>query len=202
MGTIFFGINSFRDESIQAGRIQFITGIQNTLNAAYPTQKIALMINNNQFQFDNVNEKEKVAAFFASVQNFDISSSRITQFKDTIQKVAGDLYDKVLGHLQLMQRIYQVSPTPDVLNTLIKKGYTSAYSISSISQNAFIKKEAADLGGEDIAFSVYNRARYQVMRAQHTLFKLRDTQDRATPSKIISGDQQKAISDYINTLNS
>jgi hypothetical protein len=181
----------------------YIAGMQAVLNAAYSTQKIALMIDNNQLSFSDANVKEKVSAFLSAAQGkgFDISVSRATDFSDVIKEVAGNLSDQVLRQVQLMQRIYQISPTPEVMNTLISKGYTSAYHVASISQNTFVNTEAADLGGANVALSVYNRARHQVMRAQHTLLKVRDTQDKATPSKIITPEQQKTISDFLDKLS-
>jgi LysM repeat protein len=181
----------------------YISGMQAVLNAAYPTQKIALMINNNQLSFSDANVKEKVAAFLTSAQGkgFDISASRVSDFNNVIKEIAGTLYDQVLQHVQLIQRVYQISPTPGVMNTLIAKGYTSAYHVASISQNTFINTETAELGGADVAFAVYNRARHQVMRAQHILLKVRDTQDKATPTKIITSEQQEAIRDYLSTLS-
>jgi len=180
----------------------YVAGMQAVLNAAYPTQKIALMIDNDQLSFSDANIKEKVSAFLSAAQGkgFDISVSRVSDFDKLIKEVAGELHDQVLQHLQLIQRISQISP-PEVMNTLISKGYTSAYHVASVSQNTFINTEATNLGGADVALAVYNRARHQVMRAQHTLLKLRDTQDKATPTKIIHSEQQKAIRDYLNTLN-
>lgn len=181
----------------------YITGMQTLLNAAYPTRKIALMINNNQLSISDANVKSKVSAFLQAAEpnGFDISVSRATDFGSTIKQVAGNLYDQVLQQVQVIQRIYQVSPTPEAMNTLMSKGYSSAYQIAAVSQNAFINAMTADLGGADVALSVYNRARHQVMRAQHTLLKIRDTQDKATPSRIITPEQQKAISDYLVRLS-
>lgn len=181
----------------------YIADMQTTLNAAYATKKITLMIADNQLQLNDSGVKEKLSAFLSAAQNFDVSSSRINdpQFDGVLKRVAGDLYEKTRQQLKLIQRIYQVSSTPEVMNALIARGYTSSYHISSVSQNTFINKEAANLGGADVAFSVYNRARHQVMRAQHTLLKVRDGQDNATPSKIVTGDQQQAINKFLNSLN-
>ncbi len=194
--------DSVPGDTPQGKASNYVAGMQAVLNAAYPTQKIALMIDNNQLFFSDANIKEKVSAFLSTAQRkgFDISVSRVSDFDKLIKKVAGELHDQVLQHLQLIQRISQISP-PEVMNTLISKGYTSAYHVASVSQNTFINTEAADLGGADVALAIYNRARHQVMRAQHTLLKLRDTQDKATPTRIINSEQQKAIRDYLNTLN-
>jgi hypothetical protein len=194
--------NSVPGDTPEIKAANYAAGMQNMLNAAYPTQKIALMIKSNQLQLNDANVKEKVSAFFSTSATFDISSSRLTdpEFDSVLKQVAGNQYGQVQKQIQQMQRIFMVSPTPDVMNTLISKGYRSAHHISSISQNTFISLEANDLGGADVAFSVYNRARHQVMRAHHMRLKLYDTQDKATPSKIITAKQQQAITSYLNNL--
>jgi hypothetical protein len=172
----------------------YILGIQNILNISFATQKIALMLKNNEIPTADAVVRDKVSTFLATAKGFDFNSSRIVDFDPTIKDIAGDKQADVRSHLQLIQRIYLVSPTPDAMRILISRGYTSAFHISSISQNAFIASEADSLGSSDIAFAVYNRARQQVMRAQHTVLKMRDAMDTATPSKIISADQKAAIS--------
>jgi len=181
----------------------YITGMQTLLNAAYPTRKIGLMIDNNQLPISDANVKGKVSAFLKAAQakGFDISVSRATDFESTLKEVAGNLFDQVLQQVRLIQRVYQISPTPKAMNVLLAKGYGSAYQIASMPQNTFINTTAVDLGGADVALSVYNRARHQVMRAQHTLLKVRDTQDPTTPSKIITPVQRNAIGDYLDTLS-
>jgi hypothetical protein len=191
------------DEEIAAN---YVNGMQNLLNGAYPTQKIALMVNDKDtpFPIKDANLKEGVAAFLSKAQNFDISTMRITDFDNTINEVVNndkDKHDQLLNQLQIIQRIYQVSPTPNIMYALLKKGYTSAYNISSITQNTFINTEGHYLGSSDIAFSVYNRARFQVMRGQQILLKIQDTQDKTIPSKIITPQQQQGISTFLNNLN-
>ncbi len=181
--------------------VNYINNIQSTLVAAYPTKKIALLVAGNQILFKDPEVKERVTAFFTAAPEFDISRSRVSGFNQVLKEVAGKLYDPVVQNLQLMQRIYQVSPSPQVMTILLGKGYTSAYHISSMSQNAFINTEAENIGGATIAADVHNRARYQVMRAQQIMLKIRDTQDKASPVKIITADQQTQIMDAINKLN-
>jgi hypothetical protein len=182
----------------------YISGMQNLLNASYPTQRIALMVTGNQVPIKDSSVKTAVSAFFKAAQGFDMGSSRITDpnFDKILKNAAGNQYNLAQQQLLLMQRIFQVSPTPDVMTVLLSKGYTSASHISSVSQNLFISREASSLGGEDVAISVYNRARHQSMRAHHIILKTMDTQDRATPSKIITTQQQQTISNYLANLNS
>ena len=92
----------------------YITAIQNLLNANYPTQKIALMVNQNQFQLNDL--QEDMVSFFSNNPDFDISSTNIAglQIGTYVKNVSG-----VKAQLSLMQRVYQVSPTPDAMSTLM-----------------------------------------------------------------------------------
>lgn len=179
----------------------YISGMQGLLNATYPTPKIGLMIRNGQLPIVDANVKEAITAFLTAAPDFDISSSRISSFDKAITTAAGKYHDQVVTQLQVMQRIYQVSQTPDIMNTLLQRGYASAYNIAYISQHTFVNTESANLGGDDIALSVYNRARNQVARAHYTFLRIRDTQDAATPATIISPAQRAAVSNSLSQIN-
>lgn len=181
----------------------YIQSIKNILYATFPTKKIALMTAAGDIAIKDANIKERLNTFFTSATDFDISTTRVTDTATDkiVKQISGDLYSSVQQQLLVMQRIFQVSPTPEVLGILLSKGYTSAYHISSKSQSTFISEEASDLGGAGVAFSVYNRARHQVMRAQHVLLRIRDTQDQAIPTAVISTQQKQTITSFLNTLN-
>lgn len=178
----------------------YIGSIQNFLNAAYPTKKIASMIHNKELSFDDDGIKEKVSDFFVEAKDFDISTSRVSDFTEVTKKVAGNSFDKVQRSLLQIQRIYQVSPTPEVMNILINKGYQSAYHIASIPQNTFMKKEQDGLGGAEMTASVYNRARHQLMRGKQFMDKVRDIIDKVAPGTVISGDQQNKVASEIGKM--
>ncbi len=187
---------STEEESVQI----YLNSILNTLNSSFPTQRVALMITSGELQIENSKVKERVERFLTGESDFDISVSRITAFSKEIGEISGkELFDPVVANLQQLQRIYQISPTPETMSNLLARGFTSAHQVAQISERTFIEQEAKALGGPAVALAVYNMARHQLMRAQHALLKLRDTLDTSMPSRIISPKQRQSISDFINT---
>jgi hypothetical protein len=170
----------------------YITAIQNILNAAYPTQKIALMVSQNQFSFNGL--QEDMDSFFSNNPNFDISSANIAGLSigTYVQNVSG-----VKAQLSLMQRIYQVSPTPDAMTTLMSKGFGSAVDIVNVPQQSFVEVHATDLGGAEIALSIHNRAVHQYLRSQHMLMMARGVTGSALPATIVTSTVRNALQQKI-----
>lgn len=166
----------------------YITGMQNVLNAAYPTQKIALMVSQNQFSLNNL--QGDMVSFFTNNPNFDIASTNIAglQIGTYVKNVPG-----VKQQLSSMQRVYQVSPTPDAMATLMSKGFGSAMDIVNVPQQSFVDVHATDLGGADIALSVHNRAVHQYLRNQYMLLKTRGVSNSAIPASMMTGAQKVAL---------
>jgi len=176
----------------------YINVMQGLLVAAYPTKKISLMIAQNQIAIKDAAVKQGISEFFRAAKDFDIANSKLSSFDNIIQQVAEKNHESVLQHLQVLQRVYQLSSTPEIMSALIGNGFTSAYQIARMPRNSFVTQQAKKLGGADVAISVYNRAQFQLMRAQQILFKIRDTQDKTIPCKIVSASQQQAVIDTIN----
>ena len=73
-----------------------------------------------------------------------------------------------------IQRVYQVSTSPEVMNTLMEKNLTSAYTIANIPQKSFIKRYALDLGGYNNAFAIHQRASFISTRAEMVAMHCRE----------------------------
>jgi Tc toxin complex TcA C-terminal TcB-binding domain/Neuraminidase-like domain/PA14 domain/Salmonella virulence plasmid 28.1kDa A protein/Putative peptidoglycan binding domain len=166
----------------------YITAIQNLLNGAYPTQKIASMVSANQFPLNEL--QGDMVSFFSNNPNFDISTANIAGLAigTYVQNVNG-----VKTQLSLMQRVFQVSPTPDAMTTLIGKGFASAMDIVNVPQQSFVDVHAADFGGADIALSIHNRAVHQYLRSQQMLMKSRGVTSSALPASLVGSSQKAGI---------
>ncbi len=190
------GIPDFIKANTEDERIKIYTDqFQTVLNAAFPTQKIALMLKKQQLAVEDVNTKNGINNFISQNPKFDISSSRIHEFEQEIKTAAPNNYENVTNELKRMQRIFQVSPTPDVMNVLMEKNLNSAYAITSIPKKSFVKMYSDALGGEQVAEAVYQRSHYIGTRAAEQSMKMYDLSHGIAPGYAYSG------SDYEDVMN-
>jgi Tc toxin complex TcA C-terminal TcB-binding domain/ABC toxin N-terminal region/Neuraminidase-like domain/Salmonella virulence plasmid 28.1kDa A protein/Putative peptidoglycan binding domain len=109
-------------------------------------------------------------AFLDANPDFNLlarSLSRIFESKDYVIEADWD-QQTLMAELSTVQRVMRVSfrgQDETVVNGLLTKGYSSAFSIVRKSRDSFIRHAAQDLGGESRAKEVYRNARFQVSRA-------------------------------------
>ncbi|MEQ1529053.1 MAG: Tc toxin subunit A, partial [Methylococcales bacterium] len=166
----------------------FIANMRNVLHAAYPTQKIAGMVRKGEIP--TLNLSNDLLAFFDKASDFDFANARIEDFEPIIQAVAPQQAEQVRASLQTLQRVFQISPSPEALTGLMAQGIHSAFQVAVIPEAAFVKTYAAKLGGADVAMSVHSRANYVVSKANDTLMTTYELTHAMTPAAINVGNMQ------------
>lgn len=159
----------------------YMGDLKNLLNAAYPTQRIGLMIGQNKLTYADANVATGLTAFFEKADQFDMGVSRVDDFAETLRTTTGDHHNTVRDELLTLQRLYQVSPSPEALSRLKDTGLKSAYEISSIPEQTFINEYGKSLGGANWAKAVHDRATYQTARLEHATVSLHETLYGASP---------------------
>jgi len=160
----------------------YIEEMQDILHAAYPTQKIALMIRHHEIRHEDPTITEALNAFFVQATAFDFSTSRVEDFNEVISSVANGRQLEVKSELQKIQRLYQVSPTPQTMVALINIGFKSAFEIASIPGKSFMAMYSERLGGEEKAVAVLNRANYQALRLQNVALTVQEMVSGVNPA--------------------
>lgn len=169
------GIPSFIKGDNDAVRAQNYTALlQNTLNAAYPTQKIAAMVKNEELSIKDQAVRTGISNFLQQNAGFDFSSSRIQEFEKEIKAVAQENYEILNGELKRIQRVFQVSTSPAAMAVLMQNNLNSAYSIASIPAKSFAKMYGGPLGGEQHAHAIHQRSTYLNTLATERAMKLHD----------------------------
>lgn len=179
-------------------KLLYIANIQNTLNASFPTEKIALMVKNDELKYDEY-VKPLLGTFFETDTTFDFKTSRVIDHKTAIDSVtngnaqhAADL----THHLQTIQRVFQVSPTVQAMAKLLDLNMTSAYKIANIPEESFVQNYGYDLT-EDIARKVHARAAYQTLRTQNIAMMIHELTNGIMPAATTFSAQQKEIAAVI-----
>ncbi|MCP4401896.1 MAG: hypothetical protein GY801_31925, partial [bacterium] len=180
-----------KDEAEKANR--YTEQIQNMLHAAYPTQKIALMVKSREFPIEDANVAEGVSAFISNNERFDIAGSRIHEFEEEIKDASPDHHEKVTRELFAMQRIFQVSPNPQVMSRLKESGLNSAYAIASIPGKSFIKMYGDAFGEAQYARAVHQKATYINTRSEHIAMRMQEMSHGATPSSAMSQGEYNQV---------
>jgi hypothetical protein len=184
---------------------QYAKTIQNALNMAFPTQKVSAMLNGQELKFADPDLAPMISQFIANTPAFDFRTSRITDFADDINKNISTNYQaEATSQLQLLQRLFQVSPTSDAMTVLLNAGYQSALHIASVPASVFVATYSASLGS-DVAQAVHDRAAFMARRSEGTAVKFMDYLKNASPVYIINSSMRAAVgaslSDPTNPAN-
>jgi hypothetical protein len=140
--------------------------MQGQLNAAFPTQRIAKMVEKNELPTEQIGILKSIGTFLTKNEQFDIASSRILDFDSEIKAAAGDDFNEVRSELMKIQRVFQVSASPGAMKVLMENNLHSAYTIANIPRKNFIKTYGNALGDEHTAFAIHQRASHISIRAE------------------------------------
>ncbi len=168
--------------------------MQNLLNAAYPTRRIARMVAKEQLPIASGAIASGISEFLAKNQHFDLAASRIHDFAEQIQGVAGEQANAVQQELLKLQRVFQVSTTPEAMSTLLRHNLTSAYSIARIPRKSFLQTYGEALGGEKVALAIHQRAEHIATRAETAAMHLVEYTQGPVPHMVIGDLDRQAIS--------
>lgn len=160
--------------------------MQKLLNAAFPTQRIARMVDSRELSIEKNVVSQSIQSFLKENRKFDFAASNIDDFNKEINVVALENADEVKNELKKIQRVFQVSTSPDAMSTLLKNGLQSAYAIASIPRKNFINTYGKELGSKAIARAVHKRASHINTGAEMNVMNLLQFGgNTATPAKAI-----------------
>jgi Tc toxin complex TcA C-terminal TcB-binding domain/ABC toxin N-terminal region/Neuraminidase-like domain/Salmonella virulence plasmid 28.1kDa A protein/PA14 domain len=159
----------------------YVKSLKTTVDSAFPTLRIASMLDKNELPV-----VKGISDFLNKNSNFQFEKSRIHDFENQILAIAGENYEEVKDELFRMQRVFQVSPSPEVMSILMDKELNSARTIAGIPLKSFIKKYSSELGGDDIAEATHRRARVISTRTEFMATHILDHTTSLTPEAVMS----------------
>ena len=95
--------------------------------------------------------------------------------------------------LMTLQRVFQVSASPETMSVLMENKLHSAYTIANIPRRAFIDTYGQKLGGERVAFAIHQRADFISTRAEMNALHLKEAANSPTPQMIMGKAEQAEI---------
>jgi hypothetical protein len=123
------------------------------LRISYPTAAIAQMIATDTVKLDN---GSAVAKFLTEQQGkFELTANPIRQY---LAQNEIDADKAMIGDIQRVQRVIQLTPSDDAMRVLIESKLDAAYHIVQQDRAGFISTLGAKMGGAEVAARVYDRA--------------------------------------------
>lgn len=166
--------------------------IENRLNKSFPTQRIAKMVEKDELPIEKTRVSKSISAFLSKNPKFDFAGKRIHDFKKEIKEIAGKDYDEVRNELKKIQRVFQVSTSPEAMSVLMEKNLHSAYTIANIPRKSFVKTYGNALGGEDVASAIHQRASHISTRTEMIAMHMMEYSHGLIPQKIMGPNEYKA----------
>ena len=165
----------------------YVEQVQNLLNAAFPTKRIAQMVRRNTLPIEKSKVARTIDSFLKKTPHFDISTSRLHQFDKELKDVAKGQYAEVRAELAKIQRTFQVSPTPEAMAGLMEHALTSATDIAAIPRKNFIRTYGNAVGGEHVAYMIHQRATQVAARSEMTVMRMLDYTQATAPAFALGG---------------
>ena len=192
------GIPDFVEGNTDEEKVaNYASQVQTLINAAYPTQKIAVMLGKQELPVKNAEVSKGIKTFLSQNKEFEIGKTPVHEFAEELKSVTKENYTEAKNELNRMQRVFQVSPSPTVMATLMEKNLNSAYSITSYSKKNFIKMHSDSLGGDVMAEAVYQRAEHISTLAAERAMKMYDLSHLAAPAYAYSESDRKQVVDLL-----
>lgn len=180
------------DTDINSSKNKYIENIQNKLNEALPTERIALMAERNELEIESAHVAKSIVAFLANNRSFNIVTSRIDNFNEQIREVAGNDTSEVIKELKICQRLEQITKEPQSIQYLKRNNIYAARMIAEIPRRIFVKQHADGLGGTKRAELLHGHSTYLSKRAEHNGMTLMDYTGQKSPDAVMAVSERES----------
>jgi peptidoglycan hydrolase-like protein with peptidoglycan-binding domain len=163
--------------------------LQSQLHAAFYNEKVSLMVNKNEIKMADTNVRDKIFQFLTTTK-FDLRTNRLFDktdangqtFQDKFDQIAGDQKETAKEEFNKIHRVFQFSPSPELLIKILDKGIDSATMVASMPFSTF-KDQYKDLADEQTLLSIHQRASHIVSMLEYSILTLNSlTQSSKVPA--------------------
>lgn len=137
-------------------RANYASFLAEQLRLSYPTAVVAERVRAGEIPLSSSKAQADVYRFLSETQGrFELGANPVQPF---LERERLRLDPESVSQLKALQRAYQLSPSDQALAGLLREGLDSAYSITQRSEDEFVERYAANLGGVQSARLVYAKA--------------------------------------------
>ncbi|MEO8763601.1 MAG: hypothetical protein ABI416_04905 [Ginsengibacter sp.] len=160
------------------------------LNAAHPNEKVSMMVKTQEESGIQDSAVRDALNEFLTSTGFDLRLNRLTDrpdpasdtFQTRLDAISGERKADVKKALNRVQRVFQFSPSPDIMTKLLQRGIDSATMVASMPYNTF-KTNYKDVGDEPVLLAIHQRASHIVSMIEYSILSLnRFSQSAAIPA--------------------
>jgi len=166
--------------------------LRDTVNKEYPNAAIQHKITSNIITVDDA-VRTPINQFLNTVQDFDIKRSKIKDFGQSIDAVAGENSVAVTRELKELQRLVRINPDTSLIQALKNKNLTSATAISYIPKKTFVKQNWEEFGSREMAMKIHANALTIDTKVRVAEYGVREYIDPFTPHGIRSAEDTEAM---------
>jgi DNA-binding transcriptional MerR regulator len=144
-------------EQPEEKRANYATDMAEQLRISYPTAVISQKVRDGTLELKATQSVKTAVTQFLDQQqgNFELG---IHPVEDYLNKNSIDLEPSALNEVKKLQRVLQISPSEQVMTTLIKNDLDSAYAITRFDEQTFLSTYSDELGGKEMAKLTYAKA--------------------------------------------
>jgi hypothetical protein len=188
------GVPDFIEGENDEEKMDWYAGrMQSLFNASFPTQRIAKMVGKDELCIEKNRVSKSIGTFLSKNEQFDFASSRIHDFDKEIKAAAAEDFDEVRSELMKIQRVFQVSTSPEAMTVLMENNLHSAYTISNIPRKSFIKTYAKALGGDEVAFAIHQRSSHISYRTEMLAIQVQEDSQLIAPEYAMAPSSRRRI---------
>ena len=188
------GVPDFIEGENDEEKMDWYAGrMQSLFNASFPTQRIAKMVGKDELCIEKNRVSKSIGTFLSKNEQFDFASSRIHDFDKEIKAAADEDFDEVRSELMKIQRVFQVSTSPEAMTVLMENNLHSAYTIANIPRKSFIKTYAKALGGDDVAFAIHQRSSHISYRTEMLAIQVQEDSQLIVPEYAMAPSSRRRI---------
>lgn len=149
------------------------------LHAAFYNEKVSLMARKEEeIRIADATLRDMISQFLSSTK-FDLRQNRLHDkmkdsedtFQQKLDEIGGDRKVELKESLNKVQRVFQFSPSPEVMTKLLEAGIDSATMIVSMPFATFKAKYKA-VGDNDTLLAIYQRATHIVSMIEFSILSL------------------------------
>jgi hypothetical protein len=154
----------------------YASSLMSTIFAIEPSAVLQRMATNAELPIKDTTIRNGVATFFANQPQFNIRTTSIYNAignADAFKGIADDAKEGVISQLKTLQRVQALSPTPEAVNQLIEANVTTAFHISEMSPQSFVKAFSGKIS-EDEAKTIHANAINARIQYDHALVSMKE----------------------------
>lgn len=167
---------SYTGEKLKDNLKAYTEDMARKVRLSYPTQVLGRMVEQDADDAFKLGEARSDTAMLlknAAAEGFKLGQTSVDSFVDANSEVLNGIGDikTAKNHVKTLQRVYQITPSDEVMPVLVKLGLTSAYDIMNLSKEEFIERFIREFPSRKEAELIYRKAQ-QVNSVTYNLFTI------------------------------